>query len=79
MGVSAVFQLFQSGSLTHYLEALLFFPPNYFNGFVLSSSFQQIDYLVSQYNTTKDKALSDLNSEYFDLKGTSDMYRKTLM
>ncbi|KFQ87603.1 Prominin-1-A, partial [Phoenicopterus ruber ruber] len=28
----------------------------------LSSSFQQIDYLVSQYNTTKDKALSDLNN-----------------
>ncbi|NXG43962.1 PRM1A protein, partial [Psilopogon haemacephalus] len=28
----------------------------------------QIDYLVSQYNTTKDKALFDLNSEYFDLK-----------
>ncbi|NXD20409.1 PRM1A protein, partial [Spelaeornis formosus] len=25
----------------------------------------QIDYLVSQYNTTKDKALSDLNSKYF--------------
>ncbi|NXN10692.1 PRM1A protein, partial [Indicator maculatus] len=31
----------------------------------------QIDYLVSQYNTTKDKALSDLNSEYFDLKGAT--------
>ncbi|NWW13485.1 PRM1A protein, partial [Oreocharis arfaki] len=29
----------------------------------------QIDYLVSQYNTTKDKALSDLNSKYFYLKG----------
>ncbi|NXJ03789.1 PRM1A protein, partial [Odontophorus gujanensis] len=28
----------------------------------------QIDYLVSQYNTTKDKALSDLNSKYFDLE-----------
>ncbi|KAF1565296.1 UNVERIFIED_CONTAM: Prominin-1-A, partial [Eudyptes pachyrhynchus] len=25
----------------------------------------QIDYLVSQYNTTKDKALSDLNSKFF--------------
>ncbi|NXO48353.1 PRM1A protein, partial [Aramus guarauna] len=31
----------------------------------------QIDYLVSQYNTTKDKALSDLNSKYFDLKGVT--------
>ncbi|NWT58066.1 PRM1A protein, partial [Erythrocercus mccallii] len=29
----------------------------------------QIDYLVSQYNITKDKALSDLNSKYFYLKG----------
>ncbi|NWS17274.1 PRM1A protein, partial [Pachyramphus minor] len=28
----------------------------------------QIDYLVSQYNTAKDKALSDLNSKYFDLR-----------
>lgn len=35
--------------------------------------FQQIDYLVSQYNTTKDKALSDLNSKYFDLEGVSDV------
>ncbi|NXV87837.1 PRM1A protein, partial [Calonectris borealis] len=33
----------------------------------------QIDYLVNQYNTTKDKALSDLNSKYFDLKGVSDV------
>ncbi|NXX52983.1 PRM1A protein, partial [Scopus umbretta] len=31
----------------------------------------QIDYLVSQYNTTKDKALSDLNSKYFVLKGVT--------
>ncbi|NWW16762.1 PRM1A protein, partial [Falcunculus frontatus] len=31
----------------------------------------QIDYLVSQYNTTKDKALSDLNSKYCHLKGVS--------
>ncbi|NWY05946.1 PRM1A protein, partial [Nothoprocta ornata] len=31
----------------------------------------QIDYLVSQYNTTKDKALSDLNSKYFDLKAVT--------
>ncbi|NXN47953.1 PRM1A protein, partial [Rhinoptilus africanus] len=36
----------------------------------------QIDYLVSQYNTTKDKALSDLNSKYFDLKGVSNVYLK---
>ncbi|NWX73172.1 PRM1A protein, partial [Alca torda] len=36
----------------------------------------QIDYLVSQYNTTKDKALSDLNSKYCDLKGVSDVYLK---
>ncbi|KAF1673834.1 PRM1A protein, partial [Pygoscelis papua] len=36
----------------------------------------QIDYLVSQYNTTKDKALSDLNSKYFDLKGVSDVDTK---
>ncbi|NWI20790.1 PRM1A protein, partial [Crypturellus soui] len=33
----------------------------------------QIDYLVSQYNTTKDKALSDLNSKYFDLKAVSEV------
>ncbi|NWV95353.1 PRM1A protein, partial [Machaerirhynchus nigripectus] len=33
----------------------------------------QIDYLVSQYNTTKDKALSDLNSKYFYLKGVSNV------
>ncbi|NXJ80360.1 PRM1A protein, partial [Trogon melanurus] len=31
----------------------------------------QIDYLVSQYNTTKNKALSDLNSKYFDLNGVT--------
>ncbi|NXD75719.1 PRM1A protein, partial [Halcyon senegalensis] len=31
----------------------------------------QIDYLVSQYNTTKDKALSDLNSKYFHIKGVT--------
>ncbi|NXO03509.1 PRM1A protein, partial [Rhinopomastus cyanomelas] len=37
----------------------------------------QIDYLVSQYNTTKDKALSDLNSKYFDLKWVSHVYLKT--
>ncbi|NXL84302.1 PRM1A protein, partial [Alectura lathami] len=36
----------------------------------------QIDYLVSQYNTTKDKALSDLNSKYFDLKGVSEVLFK---
>ncbi|NXA65131.1 PRM1A protein, partial [Mohoua ochrocephala] len=36
----------------------------------------QIDYLVSQYNTTKDKALSDLNSKYFYLKGVSNVYLK---
>ncbi|NXQ24190.1 PRM1A protein, partial [Alaudala cheleensis] len=33
----------------------------------------QIDYLVSQYNTTKDKALSDLNSKYFYLKEVINM------
>ncbi|NXD06455.1 PRM1A protein, partial [Nothocercus nigrocapillus] len=33
----------------------------------------QIDYLVSQYNTTKDKALSDLNSKCFDLKAVSEV------
>ncbi|NXI03605.1 PRM1A protein, partial [Pachycephala philippinensis] len=36
----------------------------------------QIDYLVSQYNTTKDKALSDLNSKYFYLKGLSNVETK---
>ncbi|NWT83378.1 PRM1A protein, partial [Lanius ludovicianus] len=36
----------------------------------------QIDYLVSQYNTTKDKALSDLNSKYFYLKGVSNVETK---
>ncbi|NXH47881.1 PRM1A protein, partial [Dicaeum eximium] len=36
----------------------------------------QIDYLVSQYNTTKDKALSDLNSKYFKLKGVSKVETK---
>ncbi|NWX67415.1 PRM1A protein, partial [Promerops cafer] len=36
----------------------------------------QIDYLVSQYNTTKDKALSDLNSKYFYLKGVSNIETK---
>ncbi|NXP78776.1 PRM1A protein, partial [Ramphastos sulfuratus] len=38
----------------------------------------QIDYLVSQYNTTKDKALSDLNSEYFDIKGAGDLFKNNL-
>ncbi|NWX14073.1 PRM1A protein, partial [Aegotheles bennettii] len=37
----------------------------------LNNTPAQIDYLVSQYNTTKDKALSDLNSKYFDLKGVT--------
>ncbi|NXI44150.1 PRM1A protein, partial [Galbula dea] len=37
----------------------------------------QIDYLVSQYNTTKDKAVSDLNSKYFDLKGLEMSIRET--
>ncbi|NWY24549.1 PRM1A protein, partial [Pheucticus melanocephalus] len=36
----------------------------------------QIDYLVNQYNTTKDKALSDLNSKYFYLMGISNVYLK---
>ncbi|NXR38926.1 PRM1A protein, partial [Zosterops hypoxanthus] len=36
----------------------------------------QIDYLVSQYNTTKDKALSDLNSKYFYLKGVINVETK---
>ncbi|NWV38883.1 PRM1A protein, partial [Grantiella picta] len=36
----------------------------------------QIDYLVSQYNTAKDKALSDLNSKYFYLKGVSNIETK---
>ncbi|NWV71605.1 PRM1A protein, partial [Malurus elegans] len=36
----------------------------------------QIDYLVSQYNTAKDKALSDLNSKYFYLKGVSNVETK---
>ncbi|NWT15406.1 PRM1A protein, partial [Vireo altiloquus] len=36
----------------------------------------QIDYLVSQYNTTKDKALYDLNSKYFYLKGVSNVETK---
>lgn len=53
-----------------------FFFSNYFNSFsyhLFFFFFQQIDYLVSQYNTTKDKALSDLNSKYFDLEGVSDV------
>ncbi|NXY44533.1 PRM1A protein, partial [Ceuthmochares aereus] len=37
----------------------------------------QIDYLVSQYNTTKDKALSDLNSKYFGLGGLAISIRET--
>ncbi|NXU42279.1 PRM1A protein, partial [Drymodes brunneopygia] len=36
----------------------------------------QIDYLVSQYNTTKDKALFDLNSKYFYLEGVSNLETK---
>ncbi|NXA31309.1 PRM1A protein, partial [Eudromia elegans] len=39
----------------------------------LNNTPAQIDYLVSQYNTTKDKALSDLNSKYFDLKAVSEV------